>query len=216
MNPITPIRPVELMLDRNLTKSNFDDFIGVWEGFMPKPECQKYIDWFENLENQTCLVQTGMDPGEVADGRFQFDSGKLGRLDRQSLITHQNPGLQQCANQYLMSTLEHYINEFPQLMNQSLISSCIKMQKTEEGGGYHVWHYEAMGLDHSSRCLVWAIYLNDDYEGGETEFLMQKRRVNPPAGTVVIWPAGFTHPHRGNTVLKGNKYILTGWYYHNS
>ena len=89
------------------------------------------------------------------------------------------------------------------------------MQKTEEGGGYHVWHFEAMGLDHSSRCLVWAIYLNDDYEGGETEFLEQKRRVNPPAGTVVIYQLVYT-PTQRNTVLKGNKYILTGWYYHNS
>ena len=31
---ITPIRPLELMLDENLTKSNFDDFIGVWDSFM--------------------------------------------------------------------------------------------------------------------------------------------------------------------------------------
>lgn len=115
MKPITPIRPIELMLDGNLTKSNFDDFIGVWEGFMPKAECQKYINWFENLESNSCVVQPGMDPGEVADGRFQFEIGGLGRLDKQTLITHQNPDLQQCCNQYLMSTLEHYISEFPHL-----------------------------------------------------------------------------------------------------
>jgi hypothetical protein len=213
---ITPIRPLELMLDENLTKSNFDDFIGVWDSFMPKSECQKYIDWFDDLESHASVIGSSMDNGDIADGRFQFPQGKQGRYDKQTLITHQNLELQQCTNQYLASTVEHYIGEFPQLAGESLISSCIKLQKTEEGGGYHVWHYEAMGLNHSSRCLVWAIYLNDDYEAGETEFLMQKRRVKPPAGTVVVWPAGFTHPHRGNTVLKGNKYILTGWYYHNA
>jgi hypothetical protein len=213
---ITPIRPLELMLDENLTKSNFDDFIGVWDSFMPECECQKFIDWFEELESHSSVIGSSMDNGDIADGRFQFAHGKQGRYDKQTLITHQNLELQQCTNQYLASTVEHYINEFPQLSGESLISSCIKLQKTMEGGGYHVWHYEAMGLNHSSRCLVWAIYLNDGYEAGETEFLAQKRRVKPPTGTVVVWPAGFTHPHRGNTVLKGNKYILTGWYYHNA
>ena len=213
---ITPIRPLELMLDENLTKSNFEDFIGVWEGFMPKVECQKYIDWMDNLESHCAVISPDLESNKVGDGRFQFAQGKLGRYDKQTLIDHQNPELQQCCNQYLLSAADHYITEFPQLAGQSLISSCIKLQKTNEGGGYHVWHYEGMGLSHSPRKLVWAIYLNDDFEGGETEFLDQRRRLKVPAGTVVIWPAGFTHVHKGNTVLKGDKYILTGWYYLNA
>ena len=28
---------------------------------------------------------------------------------------------------------------------------------------------------------------------------------------MVIWPAGFTHCHRGNPPLDRDKYILTGW-----
>ena len=58
------------------------------------------------------------------------------------------------------------------------------------------------------------IYLNDMPEGeAETEFLYQKKRVGPTRGTVVIWPAGMTHVHRGNPVYTQDKYILTGWYY---
>jgi hypothetical protein len=57
------------------------------------------------------------------------------------------------------------------------------------------------------------IYLNDMPDGeAETEFFHQRRRIKPTAGTVVIWPAGFTHTHKGNTVLTQDKYILTGWY----
>ena len=55
------------------------------------------------------------------------------------------------------------------------------------------------------------IYLNDVEEGGETEFLYQSIRVAPKAGTLLIWPAGFTHTHRGNPPLSGDKYIATGW-----
>ena len=29
---------------------------------------------------------------------------------------------------------------------------------------------------------------------------------------MVIFPAAFTHAHRGNMVLSGEKLLLTGWY----
>ena len=57
------------------------------------------------------------------------------------------------------------------------------------------------------------VYLNDDFEGGETEFLYYKRRERPEKGKLLLWPAGYTHTHRGGMVLKGNKYIVTGWFY---
>ena len=55
------------------------------------------------------------------------------------------------------------------------------------------------------------LYLNDVDDGGETEFLHQSKRVKPEEGTFLIWPAGFTHMHRGNPPLKGEKYIVTSW-----
>ena len=55
------------------------------------------------------------------------------------------------------------------------------------------------------------LYLNDIDEGGETEFLYQHKRVPPKAGTIVIWPTGFSHTHRGNPPLSNTKYIVTGW-----
>ena len=57
------------------------------------------------------------------------------------------------------------------------------------------------------------VYLNDDFKGGETEFLYYKRREQPEKGKLLLWPAGYTHTHRGGMVLEGNKYVITGWYY---
>ena len=37
--------------------------------------------------------------------------------------------------------------------------------------------------------------------------------VKPEIGRTVIWPAGWTHPHKGVTPNKGLKYIATGWFY---
>jgi len=86
-----------------------------------------------------------------------------------------------------------------------------KVQKTKIGGGYHVWHYESTNRECCNRILTWTLYLNDVHEGGETEFLYQHMRVKPEQGTLVIWPAAFTHTHRGNPPLSNEKYIVTGW-----
>ena len=57
------------------------------------------------------------------------------------------------------------------------------------------------------------IFPKDIQDGeGETEFLWQGLRVKPKAGTVCIFPASFTHTHRGNPVYSCDKYIATGWY----
>lgn len=87
----------------------------------------------------------------------------------------------------------------------------MKLQKTTPSQGYHIWHSEGMHRELSNRILSFILYLNDVEDGGETEFLYQKRRVKPKKGRCVLWPAAFTHPHRGNPPLSGDKYVLTGW-----
>tara|TARA_B100000427_G_C15479112_1_gene582103 strand:- start:92 stop:745 length:654 start_codon:yes stop_codon:yes gene_type:complete len=212
MSDLIPIKPLELMLDSKVTNSDFTDFVGVWDNFMPEGICNRYIEWYNTLEQEADVITAQMDDGKVGDGRLQFDNSHLGRYDKQFLINHNHPTLQNITLQYLKSITEHYVWRYPQLLTQNMMSTAIKFQHTPEGGGYHVWHYESMGLDHSPRVLVWMIYLNDVEDGGETEFYDQKRRIKPTRGTVLMWPAGFTHVHKGNTVLSGDKYILTGWY----
>lgn len=53
--------------------------------------------------------------------------------------------------------------------------------------------------------------LNTISKGGETEFLYQHQRITAQQGKLIIWPAGFTHTHRGNSPLSNDKYLLTGW-----
>ena len=74
-----------------------------------------------------------------------------------------------------------------------------------------MWHSESSARGVCNRILAWTLYLNDVEEGGETEFIYQHLRIKPKVGTVIIWPAGFTHTHRGNPPISGDKYIITGW-----
>tara|TARA_Y100000004_G_C8902096_1_gene406892 strand:+ start:203 stop:838 length:636 start_codon:yes stop_codon:yes gene_type:complete len=206
---LQPIKPVELMKDPKLTKSEFKEWIGVWEDFVPPYLCEKAINHFEETLNGASIYNDR----NFLDGEAQFATKKLGRDDISILLNNTDTELASNFNQYLQACVLHYIDKYSQLKSVKMFSSDLKMQKTEPEGGYHVWHYESSNYDSKNRELVWAIYLNDLPEGeGETEFLHQHRRIRPKQGTVVIWPACMTHVHRGLTVYSQDKYILTGWY----
>jgi predicted 2-oxoglutarate/Fe(II)-dependent dioxygenase YbiX len=66
-----------------------------------------------------------------------------------------------------------------------------------------------------TRQLTAMVYLNDDFEGGETQFHAPGPElvVQPEAGKVVLFPPFFTHPHEGRPVTSGTKYIALGWFY---
>ena len=88
----------------------------------------------------------------------------------------------------------------------------LKMQKTRMTEGYHNWHCEhSKHIKDRLTLLAFMVYLNDVDEGGETEFLYQSKRIKPVRNTFVVWPAGFTHTHRGNPPLSNVKYVITGW-----
>ncbi len=211
-------RPHELMLDPNITKVECDDFIGVWPNFMPRPVCDELREFIDNTIEQACVINPSLDLSQVDSADRVIKSqdlygGEMNRKDMAFILNYANRDLVLKINSILRSCVLHYISQYQSLTKTSLISSDIKIQKTPPGGGYHLWHYEDSDEAHSMREIVWMIYLNDMPDGeAETEFLYQRRRIKPTAGTVVIWPAGYTHTHKGNTVLTEDKYILTGWY----
>lgn len=87
----------------------------------------------------------------------------------------------------------------------------LKLQKTPIGGGFHDFHHETQQFQSIRRILVVMAYLNNVDEGGETEFLNHSLRVPAKRGRSLIFPAYFTHPHRGNPPISNEKYIITGW-----
>ena len=68
-----------------------------------------------------------------------------------------------------------------------------------------------ISIINSFRVLVWMTYLNDVADGGSTTFTHQDLEVQPQKGKTLIWPAEWTHAHRGNILNSGEKYIITGW-----
>ena len=188
---------------------SIDNFIGVYDNYITKEDCNKAINLFENQNkfNKT-LNRMYIEKASVLDKQDKQFFAEENNLDIwweslksiifnfdlawKSYITYTG------ANDAYDGGPFHYTN--------------FKIQKTLPTEGYHVWHIEhGKGFDHARRAFVFSIYLNDVEEGGETEFLHQSMRVKPKTGRIVIWPAAFPYVHRGNSPLSGEKYILTSW-----
>jgi|TARA_R110000744_G_scaffold93604_1_gene180814 prolyl 4-hydroxylase len=88
----------------------------------------------------------------------------------------------------------------------------IKIQKYEPNENYGEWHSESTGYQgNNNRILVFSTFLNDIKKGGETEFFYQKQKIKAEEGKTIIFPAYWTHTHKGN-ITNEIKYIITGWY----
>lgn len=194
-------------------QAKYNQFIGMYENVFPEYFCQHLIEEFERLNRS----------GITSNRKESENANKTFKSDRHLFLNYKNYNLSSFNEERaldifwtgLNQCFQDYTEEYDILKEVKVFCNNIKMQKTDPGEGYHVWHCERShhsGSEH--RELVYAIYLNDIDEAGETEYLYQKLRIPPKENTCVIWPAGFTHPHRGNVVY-GNKskYIITGWFH---
>jgi hypothetical protein len=94
------------------------------------------------------------------------------------------------------------------------IKESMIVQHYKPNEGYYIWHTERGYPIHpfNNRHLVFMTYLNDVEDEGETEFYYQKLKVKPRKGLTLIWPADWTHTHKGIPSTTQDKYIITGWF----
>lgn len=195
-------------------QTKYDDFIGIYTDIYPEGYCEHMIDQFDISVNEG--AGSNRQKSENAP-RHAKDDMQLFLAERANIFSHfNNDNVVDIFHNGLQNCFDDYTNKFSILKQDNLISHGMKLQRTGPGGGYHIWHCEDGGLASSTRVLVYLLYLNDldENDGGETEFLYQRKRYRPQKNTMIIWPANFAYAHRGNTVLGNiNKYIITGWFY---
>lgn len=195
--------------------SNQEDFIKLYHDVYPDGYCQHLIDEFERLTQNGAGINRQNGEGAARHVKDDMQLGlNMGVHDvapfgGNSTVSMFFDGLQRCY--------EDYAEHFSIIKDGCIRATHMKMQRTDPGGGYHIWHGEQSNGKHADRVLVYMLYLNSlsDGDGGETEFLYQRCRIAPQANTMLLWPATFTHAHRGNPVLcDRSKYIVTGWFYY--
>tara|TARA_R100000234_G_scaffold18421_1_gene10252 strand:+ start:105 stop:731 length:627 start_codon:yes stop_codon:yes gene_type:complete len=189
-----------------------DDFIGIFDNVITPQECDNIISLYEESERLNLTIA-------------RRDTGYTHHSVDNNLVVVNKPNLQKSI---LFSQQQEYVQKFVEATFRCYMEYAkkygiletvakhrfyddIKIQKTKPSEGYHIWHCENGSRVVGARLLLIMLYLNDVTEGGETEFLYQSLRVQPKKGTLVICPSGFTHTHRGNPPLSGDKYMINGW-----
>jgi hypothetical protein len=188
-----------------------NNFIGIYDDAVPANYCDDLINYYERLkfEGRTVTRQSteGVEHIRKDNDIYYVDS------EMDPMMIDKNSRWINTFCQAVHGCYTNYQQEVGVLTSIAKhgISESIAIQKTSPSQGYHVWHCEAANNNSARRMLMVILFLNDVEEGGETEFLYQRLRVKPKKGTILLCPAYFTHTHRGNPPLSGDKYIVTTW-----
>jgi hypothetical protein len=194
-------------------KTEYKDFIGIFSDVYPEGFCEHVISEFDR--NQLLGAGNNRQQADGVYKHFKDDHAIEGNCKISNLEKFNGEKTTNLFFSGLQKCFEAYSDKFSSLKDVKLVGNDMKMQKTSSGGGYHLWHAEQGNGIEANRALVYMLYLNtlSPEANGETEFLYQQRRIKPVENTMVLWPAAFTHAHRGNPVYGDNtKYIVTGWF----
>ena len=189
-----------------LDKSHLSpNFIGSWvmETFI----CDQIIAYYE--KNKEKQIQ-----GSTGRGSINLET----KNRRDITITPKELNLKgnEIFNKYFENLFEFYKDYNKQWPFLASIVSNLEIGKFNIGkyiAGQHFQkvHTERAGLSSLHRLLAFMTYLNDVEDGGSTYFTHYDLGIQPKKGLTLIWPAEWTHAHKGNVINSGFKYIITGW-----
>ena len=180
------------------------DFISVYDNSFTSDECEEYIKLVEHYISNGVITKEDRAYHNTDHFCINFNNDiSYNILSGDNLSMEFLPKIKDYVGEYL--------KKFSVLSQEKLLIYDTKAKKIPIGGGFHNWHYENTGLQVSARKLVIQLYLNTIEEGGETEFLYINKRIKAEQGRLIIFPAAFTHTHRGNPPIGQDKYIVSTW-----
>lgn len=179
------------------------DFIGIYDNAVSEEECNKIIRWFEE------------------SGDLQ-EEGKCGNHEIRKDIKDSTDIAVEMAEGWLPSPIifsalnesfSKYISEYDFLnyLDEFTLDIGYNIQRYFPNQGFYKEHCEHMGKN-SIKVLAWSLYLNTVDDGGETLFTAYDKKIEAIVGRMSIWPAYWTHSHKGVTSKSRTKYIATGWF----
>ena len=189
---------------------DYDSFIGGW--YMPEEVCDSVVDVLNSeqekmVDGKIFLFNEGNDQGDGPRPDWKkckelfIQSNEFGKI--QKYIEN----LSVCLELYK----ERY-SHCDDVAFYGLNNTDIKIQHYMPGDGFYKWHCENAGYGvNLYRHLVFMTYLNT-LDNAVTDFYYQKTTTPCEKGLTLIWPAAWTHTHRGVTNYKGEKTIITGWF----
>ena len=191
-----------------MKKINISDkisFVGTWN-IQNNNLCSKIIDFFENNKkfHQKGLTGKGIDEKAKKSTDLTIEPRSLKNEDCADLKNYFD---------HLHTCYEDYKTQWPFLTKNFQIVDipAFNIQRYNKGDHFSGLHSEREGISTMHRVFAWMTYLNDVEDGGETYFEHFNIKIKPEIGKTLIWPAEWTHAHKGEVLNSGKKYIITGW-----
>ena len=180
---------------------DYGSFIGGW--YIPEEICDNLIELFHTEKDHWIDGSNYWGNEKKPDWKRSTDVElDLDHSEMRDYVYHLNTALRSYKERYPYCDSVHSYN----------ILDPIKIQHYKPGEGFYNWHMENSGHDVVlHRHLVYMTYLNTLDNAG-TEFFHQKTTTPCHKGLTVIWPAAWTHTHKGVTNHDSDKYIVTGWW----
>jgi len=184
--------------------NNNPNFIGSFQ--IETNLCDKIIDFFiknKGLQSKGEVIN-GVDETKKKSVDIAVNPKDLYKPDYQNLRIYFD---------HLFNCYTEYRAQWPFLNEvfEKVDIGSFNIQKYYPGGHFNKLHSERTSIKTLHRLFAFMTYLNDDFEDGETFFEHYSLSVKPKKGKTLIWPAEWTHAHKGNVVNNGSKYIITGW-----
>ena len=190
---------------------NVKDTIGVYPGTLSEELCDRLIEAFHEYEDHHYQGVTASGLDKRFKDTTDFDIMKVPELE--DLVSQVVEAANEKIDLYVRrfrTTDEFNTHEY--LFGNGTYYPVWQLQRYEKSvGHFKSFHTEGEYSEFYNRIFAVMFYLNDVDEGGETEFLYYPKRVKAKAGRFILWPAGYTHTHRGNPPISNTKYIVTGW-----
>lgn len=190
------------------TSNSAQNFITVYDNVLSTETCNRLMEKFE--ANTQCQKKE-LITNELDDWRMKFT--QINFLESEEFFEEAKQ-LQAVFLQAIQAyKQEHSIQpkQWPEQFRFEPIRMKRYLPNTDDGFGEHV---DVSDYDSARRFLVFFIYLNDDFEGGETSFTQFNIKVKPKQGSLILFPPMWNWLHEAHAV-KGNspKYIV-GSYMH--
>ena len=187
-----------------------DNFIHRYPDALTKKQCEDIIAYFEKNKKNHSSGGIFLDGEHKIDTNYKVSTDISVNVNTARLI----PALRTLLDK-LDECLVKYLTYYKLFGGSLYHFDFFNIQKYNPSEGFFEWHYEADIYHQTNRQLVWMVYLNDIdmlNDGGGTKFSHQNWVEAATVGKILIWPAYFTHEHKGQISNTKTKYIATGWF----
>ena len=185
------------------------EYIHEERNVLPKTFCRELIEKFESDSRKR--------PGKLQDGVIDDTVKKCTDLNIETITgwgvesKRLDDAFRTAFVDYLNNLKLNVFGEdkayiIDQIFNNPNLTITGFLMGRYDVGGHFKWHIDYTREE--ERICNYIIYLND--HEACTEFLNGKK-IKPEAGKIVFFPTTWVHAHYGQTIEKGNKYIISGF-----